>query len=38
MARVRIRVPVYRVSTTGRIVRKGTKTRVIGQNVCPLSS
>ena len=26
MARVRIRVPVYRVSTTGRVVRKGTKT------------
>lgn len=26
MARVRIRVPVYRVSTTSRIVRKGTKT------------
>lgn len=26
MARVRIRVPVYRVSTNGRIVRKGTKT------------
>ena len=26
VARVRIRVPVYRVTKTGRIIRKGTKT------------
>lgn len=26
MTKVRIRIPIYRVSTTGRIVRKGTKT------------